>query len=157
MIITSCLNFASHAQFTLGQQLHLENFLYRHLSIDTAGALFACRYVIDPLSGAPANNAVYHALVKYLPCFEDVRPVNMWAGQRAVNSRDTIPVVAPAPGMIYVGAATGNGILKSDALGRIVAALHAGDEEAELYGGRRFRVADLGVATRNVERETFKV
>ena len=110
----------------------------------------------QPEKGLYSDN-VYHALVKYLPCFEDVRPVNMWAGQRAVNSRDTIPVVAPAPGMIYVGAATGNGILKSDALGRIVAALHAGDEEAELYGGRRFRVADLGVATRNVERETFKV
>ena len=29
------------------------------------------------------------------------------------------------------------------------------DEEVELYGGRRFRVADLGVTTRNVERETF--
>jgi len=110
----------------------------------------------QPEKGLYSDN-VYHALVKYLPCFEDVRPVNMWAGQRAVNSRDTIPVVAPAPGMIYVGAATGNGILKSDALGRIVAALHAGDGEAELYGGRRFRVADLGVATRNVERETFKV
>jgi len=74
------------------------------------------------------TNNVYHALVKYLPCFEDVRPVNMWAGQRAINSFDLIPVVAPAPGMIYVGAATGNGILKCDALGRIVAALYSNSD-----------------------------
>jgi len=102
------------------------------------------------------TNNIYHPLVKYFPCFQDVRPVNMWAGQRAINSYDLIPVVTPAPGMIYVGAATGNGILKSDALGRVAAALYAGEEEAELYGSRRFKVADLGVTTRNVERETFK-
>jgi glycine/D-amino acid oxidase-like deaminating enzyme len=103
------------------------------------------------------SNNVYHALVRYLPCFKDVRPVNMWAGQRAVNGYDMIPVVAPAPGMIYVGAATGNGILKCDALGRIVAALHADEEEAELYDGRRFRVSDIGIDSRNIDRETFKV
>jgi len=101
------------------------------------------------------TNNIYHVLVKYLPCFGDVRPVNMWAGQYAINSFDGSPVVAPAPGMIYVGAASGSGIMKSDALGRIVAAFYGGEEEAELYGGRRFRVADIGVAARNVERETF--
>ena len=103
------------------------------------------------------SNNVYHAVVRYFPCFRDVRPVNMWAGQRAVNSCDMIPVVAPAPGMIYVGAATGNGILKCDALGRIVAALFADEEEAELYGGRRFKVSDIGIDSRNIDRETFKV
>jgi glycine/D-amino acid oxidase-like deaminating enzyme len=103
------------------------------------------------------SNNVYHALVRYLPCFRDVRPMNMWAGQRAVNGYDMIPVVAPAPGMIYVGAATGNGILKCDALGRIVTALFANEEEAELYGDRSFRVSDIGIDSRNIERETFKV
>lgn len=108
----------------------------------------------QPEEGYYTDN-VYHVLVKYFPCFRDVRPVNMWAGQYAINSFDEIPVVAPAPGMIYVGAASGSGIMKCDALGRIVAALHAGGGEAELYGGHRFKVADLGIATRNVERETF--
>lgn len=101
------------------------------------------------------TNNVYHVLVKYFPCFEDVRPVNMWAGQYAINSYDGLPVVAQEPGMIYVGAASGSGIMKSDAVGRIAAALYAGEEEAELYGGRRFRVADLGVRGRRVERETM--
>lgn len=101
------------------------------------------------------TEGIYHVLVEYLPCFKDVRPVNMWAGQYAINGFDGIPVVAPAPGMIYVGAASGSGIMKCDALGRIAAALYAGEEEAELYGGRRFRVADLGVRSRRVEREEF--
>ncbi len=121
---------------------------------------FGRRYGLEddpqPESDLYSNN-VYHALVRYLPCFKDVRPVNMWAGQRAVNSYDMIPVVAPAPGMIYLGAATGNGILKCDALGRIVAALHADEEEAELYDGRRFKVSDIGIDSRNIEREAFKV
>jgi len=101
------------------------------------------------------TNNVYHVLVKYFPCFQDVRPMNMWAGQYAINSFDETPVIAPAPGMIYVGAASGSGIMKSDSLGRIAAALYAGKEEAELFGGRRFRVTDLGIHERNVEKEAF--
>ena len=101
------------------------------------------------------TNNVYHVLVKYFPCFEDVRPMNMWAGQYAINSFDGLPVVFAEEGMIYVGAASGSGIMKCDALGRIAAALYAGEDEAELYGDRSFRVSDLGVRHRNVERETL--
>jgi glycine/D-amino acid oxidase-like deaminating enzyme len=90
-----------------------------------------------------ADNA-YHALVKYLPCFEGIRPVNSWAGQRAVNRFDKIPVVEGMPGLIYVGGATGNGIMKCDSMGRIVAAHHAGEEEAELYGDRGSEGPGLG-------------
>jgi glycine/D-amino acid oxidase-like deaminating enzyme len=121
---------------------------------------FGRRYGLedDPRTeGGLYSNNIYHALVKYLPCFKDVRPVNMWTGQRAVNSVDRTPVVAAAPGMIYVGSASGYGITKSDALGRTVAAVYSGDNEATLYGGRNFQVADLGIETRNVGHEMFKV
>jgi glycine/D-amino acid oxidase-like deaminating enzyme len=101
------------------------------------------------------NENAYYGLVKYFPCFKDIRPVNMWAGQRAINSVDKQPVVVPTPGMIYVGAATGNGILKSDALGRTVAALHNGDPEAKLYDGVKLRVSDLGIKKRKVGIEIF--
>jgi glycine/D-amino acid oxidase-like deaminating enzyme len=121
---------------------------------------FGRRYGLedDPRTEAGLySNNIYHALVKYLPCFKDVRPVNMWTGQRAVNSVDRTPVVAPAPGMIYVGSASGYGITKSDALGRIVAAVYSGDDEAALYGGRGLKVSDLGVEARDVGHEMFKV
>jgi glycine/D-amino acid oxidase-like deaminating enzyme len=97
----------------------------------------------------------YLALVKYLPCFEGVRPVNSWAGQRSVNRFDKIPVVEGMPGLIYVGGATGNGIMKCDSLGRIVAAHYAGDKEAELFGGRTVQVSDVGVKDRKVGKERF--
>ncbi|UCD44062.1 MAG: FAD-binding oxidoreductase [Candidatus Bathyarchaeota archaeon] len=121
---------------------------------------FGRRYGLEddpqPERGLYSNN-IYHALVKHLPCFENLRPVNMWAGQRSVHRVDKTPVVAPAPGMIYVGSTTGNGVTKSDALGRTVAALYAGEDEVEAYGGRRFRASDLGIEHRRVEIEEFKV
>lgn len=108
----------------------------------------------QPEERAYTENA-YHGLVKYFPCFKDIRPSNMWAGQRAINSMDKQPIVAPTPGLIYVGAATGNGILKSDALGRTVAALHNGEQEATMYDGSTLRVSDLGIVNRNVGLEKF--
>ena len=121
---------------------------------------FGRRYGLEddpkPESGL-YSNSIYPALVKYLPCFQDIRPVNMWAGQRAINRYDGVPVVAPAPGMIYVGSATGTGIMKCDALGRAVAALYADEEDVELFGGRRLKAASLGVETRGVEKEAFKI
>jgi glycine/D-amino acid oxidase-like deaminating enzyme len=98
---------------------------------------------------------IYPILMKYFPCFKDLRPVNMWAGQYAVNSFDGHPIVDSIPGLIYVGAASGSGIMKCDALGRIVSALYAGREKAELYDGSRFRVSDLSIENRRTERERF--
>jgi glycine/D-amino acid oxidase-like deaminating enzyme len=100
---------------------------------------------------------VYHVLSKYFPCFEDVRPMNSWAGQYAINGFDELPVVKYVPGMIYVGAASGSGIMKCDAIARIATALYSGEEEAELFGGRRFRVSDLGIHHRCAERETLVI
>jgi glycine/D-amino acid oxidase-like deaminating enzyme len=103
------------------------------------------------------TNDIYYVLVKYFPCFEDVRPMNMWAGQYAINSLDETPVLFENPGLYYIGAASGSGIMKADSLGRILDALVAGEEEAELFGGRKFRVSDLGIKKRQVEHEEFVI
>ncbi|MFW6109445.1 MAG: NAD(P)/FAD-dependent oxidoreductase [archaeon] len=103
------------------------------------------------------TNNVYHALIMYFPEFEDVRPMNSWAGQYAINSFDESPVIYKEPGFLYVGAGSGSGIMKGDAIGRIASALYYGEEEAGLYGGRRFKVADLGVHHRNIEPEKFVI
>ncbi len=103
------------------------------------------------------TNDIYYVLVKYFPCFEDVRPMNMWAGQYAINSLDETPVLYENSGLYYIGAASGSGIMKADSLGRILDALVAGEKEAELFGGRKFRVSDLGIKKRHVEHEEFVI
>ncbi len=103
------------------------------------------------------TNNIYHALVMYFPDFEDVRPMNSWAGQYAVNSFDESPVIYKEEGLLYIGAGSGSGIMKGDALGRIASALYYGEEEAILYGGRTFRVTDLGVHHRKIEPEKFVI
>ncbi|TRO54486.1 FAD-binding oxidoreductase, partial [Candidatus Bathyarchaeota archaeon] len=103
------------------------------------------------------TNNIYHALVMYFPDFEDVRPMNSWAGQYAINSFDESPVIYKETGLLYVGAGSGSGIMKGDALGRIASALYYDIEEAELYGGRKFRVSDLGVHHRKIEPEKFVI
>ena len=47
--------------------------------------------------------------------------------------------------------------MKGDALGRIAAALYYDIEEAELHGGRKIRVSDLGVNHRKIEPENFVI
>jgi hypothetical protein len=56
-----------------------------------------------------------------------------------------------------VGGASGSGILKADSMGRIAAALYGGEEFANLYGERKFKVSDLGLKNRSVEPEKLVI
>ncbi|MBM3292807.1 FAD-binding oxidoreductase, partial [Candidatus Bathyarchaeota archaeon] len=47
---------------------------------DDIGRKFECEDDPQPEEEYYSNN-IYHVLVQYLPCFEDVRPLNAWAGQ----------------------------------------------------------------------------
>jgi glycine/D-amino acid oxidase-like deaminating enzyme len=58
---------------------------------------------------------------------------------------------------MVVGGASGSGILKADAIGRIAAALCKGEEYALLYGDRKFRVSDLGLKNRDIEPEKLVI
>jgi len=98
---------------------------------------------------------IYPILSKYFPHFKDVPPTNMWAGQYDVNTMDANPYIFEEAGVIVAAGLSGSGIMKADAVGRIAAALHAGKEHAELYGGRKIKVSRLGVAERDVGIERF--
>jgi len=98
---------------------------------------------------------IYPILSKYFPHFKDVTPTNMWAGQYDVNTMDANPYIFQEAGIIVAAGLSGSGIMKADAVGRIAAALYAGKEHAELYGGRKIKVSRLGVAERDVGIERF--
>jgi glycine/D-amino acid oxidase-like deaminating enzyme len=74
-----------------------------------------------------------------------------------VNTLDEQPVIFSEHGVVVVGGGSGSGIMKADAIGRIAAAVCAGQEYGALFGGRQFRVSDLGLKERCVEREKLVI
>jgi glycine/D-amino acid oxidase-like deaminating enzyme len=100
---------------------------------------------------------IYQVLVKYFPQFRDCRPSSAFAGLYEINTLDGQPVVFEEKDLIVVGGASGSGIMKADALGRIAAALYDHEEFAFLFGDRKFRISDLGLKNRRVEPEKLQI
>jgi len=100
---------------------------------------------------------LYQVAVKYFPQLEGCRPHASWAGYYAENPIDHQPVVFEEADVIVVGGASGSGIMKADAIGRIAAALYSGREYATLFGGEEFKVSDLGIKARKVEPEKLVI
>lgn len=100
---------------------------------------------------------IYQVLVKYFPQFRDCHPHSAFAGLYEINTLDGHPVIFEENDLIVVGGASGSGIMKADAIGRIAAALYDGEEYAVLYGGRKFRVSDLSIKERRVEPEKLQI
>ena len=101
------------------------------------------------------NYNIYQILRKYVPLFEGLKPTNKWAGLYDMNTVDANPYIFEDHNVISAVGTSGSGIMKADAVGRIAAALYAGKEYADLYGGKKFKVSDLGIHQRNVEKEKF--
>ncbi|MHA1223524.1 MAG: NAD(P)/FAD-dependent oxidoreductase [Candidatus Heimdallarchaeaceae archaeon] len=103
---------------------------------------------------------LYLILSEYLPILKDLPLTNCWAGFYAVNTIDKNPVIFKPEnidGIEVVTAASGSGIMKADAVGRIAAALYRNEEFAELYGGIKFKVSRLGLSKRDVDKEYFVI
>lgn len=100
---------------------------------------------------------IYQVLVKYFPQFKDCQPFSAFAGLYAINTLDGQPVIFEENDLMIVGGASGSGIMKADAIGRIAAALYCGEEYAVLYGDRKFKVSDLSLKNRSVELEKLVI
>ena len=98
---------------------------------------------------------LYPVIIKYLPQFKDARPYSSWAGLYAINTIDEQPIIFEAHGVLVVSGASGSGIMKADAIGRIAAALYAGMEYAELFGGERIKTTTFSIEKRETEPERF--
>jgi glycine/D-amino acid oxidase-like deaminating enzyme len=100
---------------------------------------------------------IYQVLVKYFPQFTGCQPFSAFAGLYEINSLDGQPLIFEENGLMVVGGASGSGILKADAIGRIAVALYNGEEYATLFGDTKFRVSDLGLKNRHVEPEKLVI
>jgi glycine/D-amino acid oxidase-like deaminating enzyme len=97
------------------------------------------------------------AIAKYFPHFKDCRPSSPFAGQYAISTLDGHPVIFEERDLIVASGASGSGIMKADAIGRIAAALYNGEEYAMLYGDREFKISDLGLKNRKTELEKLVI
>jgi len=98
---------------------------------------------------------VLPTVTPYLPRFETsgARLENSWGGYYNF-SPDGLPVLVSEPfGVIFVGGDSGSGIMKADALGRLVTAVYDGRSEARLFTGEDYRVDRLSLARRAVQEE----
>jgi glycine/D-amino acid oxidase-like deaminating enzyme len=100
---------------------------------------------------------LYQVMVKYFPQFTGCEPFSAFAGLYETNTLDGQPEVFEENGVMVVGGASGSGIMKADAIGRIAASLYSGEEYALLYGDRKFKVSDLSLKNRSVEPEKLVI
>ncbi|MHB8700012.1 MAG: NAD(P)/FAD-dependent oxidoreductase [Nitrososphaerales archaeon] len=103
------------------------------------------------------EGSVYPILKSYLPEFVNMQPSQMWAGLYSYNTLDFIPFVFEEGNVIAVGGDSGSGIMKADALGRIVDSLYRKGEyqDADLFGGTLYSPEKLGFRNRRVEKEEW--
>ncbi len=100
---------------------------------------------------------LYQVMVKYFPQLTDCQPFSAFAGLYEINTIDGQPLVFEENGLMIVGGASGSGILKADAIGRIATSLYRGEEYVLLYGDKKFKVSDLGLKNRNIEPEKLVI
>ncbi|WP_201796921.1 FAD-binding oxidoreductase [Thermoplasma sp. Kam2015] len=96
---------------------------------------------------------VHQVLQAYMKPLSSASVTGMWAGYYSYNTIDGNPYIFRSLNLIVATGTSGSGIMKGDAIGRVVAALYDGEEKAKLYDGMRINTADLGVKERKVEEE----
>lgn len=101
------------------------------------------------------ENSIAQIIHAYFPVMAYPKVTGMWAGYYAYNTLDGTPYIFRDLNIIVASGTSGSGILKGDAIGRIVEALYSGKEYAELQNGHKFRVASLGITDREVDKESF--
>jgi len=103
------------------------------------------------------EKSVYPILTSYFPDFVGSKVRAMWAGLYSYNTIDSTPFAFRHKNLIVVGGDSGSGIMKGDALGRIVDALYREEGEATLYGEVPYTTSKIGFDKRDVEKEEWVI
>ncbi|WP_393972127.1 FAD-binding oxidoreductase [Oxyplasma meridianum] len=101
------------------------------------------------------QNNIYPVLDAYIKDFDSARVTASWAGYYSYNTIDLSPYVFGELNLIVSTGTSGSGILKGDAIGRVVAARFNGSESADLYGGEKLKPSTMGIRKRVIDREEF--
>jgi glycine/D-amino acid oxidase-like deaminating enzyme len=94
-------------------------------------------------------------LSAYFPVLRGVKPHSAWAGRQDWSATDKNPYVFEKANVVIALGTSGNGVMKADAIGRVVAGITFGEADVELFGGTKFDATKIGVTRRVIEPETF--
>jgi FAD-dependent oxidoreductase domain-containing protein 1 len=94
-------------------------------------------------------------LQEYFPAFAEASIRSMWAGYYSYNTIDSHPYIFKELNIIIATGTSGSGLMKGDAIGRIVEGLYSGRKRTELFGGKPISTTSLGIAERNLPPEDF--
>ena len=101
-------------------------------------------------SGALFENHIAPVLKAYLKPYSNFKVSGSWTGYYSLNTQDKTPYIFPALNAIIATGGSGAGVMKADALGRIVSGILTGEEAVSLYDGSTIETDILGVSNRNV-------
>lgn len=103
------------------------------------------------------EKSLFPVIISYLPKLEGSKVISMWAGYYANNTIDKTHYVFRDKNIIVATGSSGSGIMKADAVGRVVAALQSGMEKTFLFDKSVIDTSDLSVHKRKVEEEEMVI
>ncbi len=94
-------------------------------------------------------------LLSYFPTLENSKLFSSWAGEYSISTRDDQPYIFKIMNIIFAGVTSGSGVMKGDAIGRIVSSLYLNKDYTTLYDGSSLKTDTFGYINRNVPYEEF--
>ncbi|MEA2071891.1 MAG: FAD-dependent oxidoreductase [Asgard group archaeon] len=101
------------------------------------------------------DHVIKPVLHHYFPDLRSYTLFSHWAGYYSYHWPDYNPVIEQKANIVWVSGTSGSGIMKADAIGRIVAAKIMQKKTVELFDGSLFSVRDLSLIHRKVVKEDF--
>ena len=112
--------------------------------------------VDDPLPEPDFYNYSLKPVVQaYFPAFGNASVNGMWAGYYSYNTIDAHPFIFKELNLIVATGTSGSGLMKGDAIGRVVESLYSDRTTTKLFNGKELETSCLGVTQRNVPKEEF--
>ena len=103
------------------------------------------------------ERAIAPVLSHYFPALVDYELKMSWAGYYSYHLPDKNPVIDRAANITWASGASGSGIMKADAIGRIAASRVLGQRTTELFDGGEIPTSALSLRERSVQMERFVI
>lgn len=103
------------------------------------------------------ENSLLPVIRSYLPQFSTCRVSSMWAGHYSYNTIDKTHYVFNEGNLVVATGSSGSGIMKADAIGRIVSSMYSGRSRTTLFDNSIVETDNLGIEKRKVPHEKMVI